>query len=257
MNALIIVQARTGSSRLPEKILKPFFNGQTLLEVQLSKLVDAFGLDRVVIATSNSTADDQLAHWLSENNYQVYRGSEDDLVERFIGASREHKGVEHLVRVCADNPFLRTEYIEKLLEHVDNSGLNYVSFQHCDGTPSILGHSGLFAEMVQVNTLEKIVVATADLENRALFREHPTLFILQNRDQFQLRFIEVDSSIDDGDPIRLTVDTLADFELSQRLYSKLVKEYGVGFSVAALLETVRADPNNGQQMANNILKNSK
>lgn len=257
LSYLIVVQARTNSSRLTGKILKSFYKHLTLLEVQLSRLVEAFGQEKVVIATSDSEHDDQLASWLLQENYRFYRGSENDLVQRFVDTCKEHSGITHIVRVCADNPFLRPEYIVELLKYVADPSLDYVSYQHQSGTPSILGHSGLFAEMIKIDALERVLDSTTSHLKRAVFREHPTLYVLENRDEFQLKFINMDPAIDEGDPIRLTVDTLADFEIAQRLYKTLIQNHGNQFSVHALLQEIRSDSTSCQQMANNILSNKK
>lgn len=104
MNIGIIIQARMGSTRLPGKILKRFYGGKTLLETlldSLHKVADA----KVIVATSMNENNDLLETFLQKKGELVYRGSENDVLDRFIKAAEANE-VDGIVRICSDNPFM-------------------------------------------------------------------------------------------------------------------------------------------------------
>lgn len=103
MNVGIIIQARMGSTRLPGKILKKFDGEKTLLETLLENLHKVSGV-KVIVATSVNANNDQLENFLLEKGEFVYRGSESDVLDRFIQAA-EINHVDGIVRICSDNPF--------------------------------------------------------------------------------------------------------------------------------------------------------
>ena len=93
-----------GSTRLPGKILKPFYDGKTLLETlldNLHKVADA----KVIVATSVNENNDELEVFLKEKRELVFRGSENDVLDRYIKAA-EVNSVDGIVRICSDNPFM-------------------------------------------------------------------------------------------------------------------------------------------------------
>ena len=104
MNIGIIIQARMGSTRLPGKILKPFYGGKTLLETLLDDLHKVEGA-KVIVATSVNENNDKLVTFLKEKGELVFRGSENDVLDRFIKAA-EINDVDGIVRICSDNPFM-------------------------------------------------------------------------------------------------------------------------------------------------------
>lgn len=209
----IIVQARTGSTRLPKKMILPVFEGRSMLELILKRLKDNFdGLD-LVLATTESKGDDQLAEIASELGIKVFRGSEDNVLDRFVKAAEENQ-IDTIVRVCADNPFLSTTLLSLLLESYSDQ--DYFSFKYQNGKPTILGHMGLFAEITTLDTLKKV----ADQTSEKLYQEHVTNYIYTHPEMFTVELIDLPDEIKGFDGIRLTVDTSNDFENIIKLYSK-------------------------------------
>ena len=134
MNIGIIIQARLGSTRLPRKILKQFYGGKTLLETVIANLQRVEGA-QVIVATSVNPNNDELESFLQERGITVFRGSEDDVLSRFIGAAEENK-VDGIVRICSDNPFLDWHGVADLIEKAKTSDADYIGYRIND-TPSI------------------------------------------------------------------------------------------------------------------------
>ena len=123
----IIVQARMASTRLPGKILKDFYQGHTILDIILQKL-HRIPNAVVVVATSTNEADDILAAHLEAKGERIYRGSENDVLQRFIDAA-EKNGINGIVRICSDNPFLDIKGLLQLAQAArENTEADYIGF---------------------------------------------------------------------------------------------------------------------------------
>ena len=117
---IAIIQARLGSTRLPGKMLMEL-NGSPIVEWVCNRVRRAQGLDAAVAAIPEGSLDDPTRGYLHTISMAVYRGSEDDVVGRFR-AAQLHEAT-HIVRVCADNPFIDPHAIDALID---------VYFNPCD-----------------------------------------------------------------------------------------------------------------------------
>ena len=214
MNFGIIIQARLGSTRLPRKILKEFHNGKTLLETVISNLQKVSGA-KIIVATSVNPNNDELESFLKERGITVFRGSEDDVLSRFIGAAEENN-VDGIVRICSDNPFLDWHGVAALIEKAKTSDADYIGYRIND-TPSIKTHFGFWGEFVTLKALKR-VAATTD-EKPA--HEHVTIHIYTHPDEYKCEWIECPSFLQGRNDIRLTVDNIEDFDNAQRAYATL------------------------------------
>ena len=214
MNIGIIIQARLGSTRLPRKILKQFYGGKTLLETVIANLQRVEGA-KVIVATSVNPNNDELESFLKDRGITVFRGSEDDVLSRFIGAA-EDNDVDGIVRICSDNPFLDWHGVAALIEKAKTSDADYIGYRIND-TPSIKTHFGFWGEFVTLNALKR-VAATTD-EKPA--HEHVTIHIYTHPDEYKCEWIECPSFLQGRNDIRLTVDNIEDFENAQRAYTTL------------------------------------
>ena len=113
MITLAIVQARTSSSRLPGKVLLPIGDKPMIL-YQLERLQLSQRLDRLVIATSVDSSDDNLADVVGAAGFKVFRGDLDDVLERFRSCSAQEKATT-VVRLTGDCPFSDSALIDELV----------------------------------------------------------------------------------------------------------------------------------------------
>lgn len=148
----IILQARTGSTRMPEKVILPFYQGQSILDLLLEK-VKKLGIPSV-LATTVNPSDDRICALAEKHAVPVFRGSENDVLDRFIQAAQQ-MGFSKIIRVCADNPFLDLAGMQRLITEFNQSDTDYLSFQLAGGKPSILTHFGFWTEAVRLEALEK------------------------------------------------------------------------------------------------------
>lgn len=214
----VIVQARNSSSRLVGKMTMPFYEGKTILELILINLINGLKRIPVIVATTNNKTDDSIAITVKKMNLQVYRGEEYNVLNRILNVAVIH-GIDNIIRVCADNPFLNIESISDLIACHKKHPIDYTSYLVGDKKPAILSHFGFYAEIVPRTTLEKVATKTSD----SLYQEHVTNYIYTHPTDFELSFLKAPSYIYGRNDIRLTVDTIQDFELTQSLYASMIE----------------------------------
>lgn len=221
MEPTVIIQARTGSTRLPDKMTTPFFKGKPVLQILLERLSTLKGdLSRIVVATSTNTRDKMIEDLCNEMGITCFRGSENDVLQRFISAA-ESVGAVKIIRVCADNVFIDLNALKYLANVLRDSDDDYISFKTREGKPSILTHFGFFAEGVTLDALKKAAATT----DSPLYHEHVTNFIYNTPDNFSVKLIPIDNLIPDLEnhpDLRLTLDTKDDFDVQQKIYADLV-----------------------------------
>ena len=245
----IILQARTGSTRMPEKVILPFYQEQSILDLLLEK-VKKLGVP-VVLATTVNTSDDRICDLAGGHEVPVFRGSENDVLDRFIQAARKFE-FSKIIRVCADNPFLDLTGMKTLIAKFVESDADYLSFQLAGNRPSILTHFGFWAEAVRLEALEKAQQLTAE----KLYHEHVTNFIYGNPALFNVQFMLADSLVFSRTDIRLTLDTPQDFEIQQKIFAAISKE-NPNFGIPQIVGWLDQHPEILELMKREILKNQK
>lgn len=251
-NIAIIVQARTGSSRMPNKMLESFYNDTPLLEVILERIkIESINLP-IIVATTDSQRDDVIEKIAIKLGIDYYRGSENDVLARFIGAA-ERFGVQKIIRLCADNPLIDTSAINILAQTLlDSNGLDYLAYSTSEGVPTIKTHYGFWAEGTTINTLKKIEKLTDD----KLYHEHVTNYIYANPKEFSIKLLPIDKTIDSNNKIRLTIDTKQDFENIKILYSELMLGK-TSYTALEIVEYIEKNPRFYDAMIDEIKKNIK
>lgn len=246
----IIIQARTGSTRLPGKILLPFYGKKRIVDIQIESIRAACPGMCIVLATTTRSQDDALAEMAQQSGIACYRGSEDDVLGRFIGAA-EYFGIDRLIRVCSDNPFLRADTFRRLFETHDKRPADYVAFGWPDGRPTIKSHIGLFAELTTLDALRR----AASLTGERLYHEHVTIYLYTHPETFSVELLPLPAELEHRQDLRFTLDTPDDFTLLSNLYADWYE--GTDRSLPALLQTVDARPEYLARMKENIKRNEK
>lgn len=246
----IIIQARVGSTRLPNKILLPFYNNDSILTLMVDKLTK-LGVN-IVVATSDDSRNNIIEQEMQKVGVRCFRGSEDNVLNRFIEAAKQ-VNAKYLIRVCSDNPFLDYNSMKQLVDVVLEVGEchDYIGFRVND-TPSIKTHFGLWAEFVSLAALEKVANLTQD----KLYIEHVTNYVYSHPYIFNIKWLSVSSTLEDRQNIRLTIDTEADFKNAQKVYSAMQQSF-VNYTIENLIAYIDNDPELCHLMEEQILSNSK
>lgn len=243
-----IIQARMGSTRMPNKIMLPFAHDLTILEIMLRMLRQNFPNHAILMATTLQKADEAIVDFCDANNVPVYRGDENNVLLRTIKAAEEF-GVTDIIRICSDNPFLHPPFVQALID--DQSGADYVSYS-VDNLPTIRTHFGLFAERVQKSALDKAL----SMNPEPFFQEHVTNFIYGHPNEFSLNWLPIGDHLNELANLRLTIDDPQDFKTVSSIYSNICSAEGE-FSLNGLRAYLAKHPDLMESMSNNKAKYSK
>lgn len=227
-NAVTLIQARYGSSRLPGKVLLPL-GGRPALAHVIERCRAAAGVDRVVVATTTAAADDELAARAPAWGADVFRGSEEDVLGRFAAAARLFPAA-HYVRVTADCPFLDPGILAEVLATHAAGGYDFSYNDVPRGFPR-----GYDVEVMTAGTL-----AWLD-ENRRdeASREHVTPYLWEHPPGFKIYVMRGPDDVDYS-ATRLTLDETADYELLRAVYERLaVRPF---FGLADVLALLAREP---------------
>ncbi|MBE5847901.1 MAG: acylneuraminate cytidylyltransferase [Lachnospiraceae bacterium] len=198
MKTGIIIQARTGSTRLPGKVLKTI-NDRTLLDHIIDRLRARKEDSEVVIATSTLPGDDAIENWCKEKGVICFRGDEQNVLSRYYLCAKEHR-YDHIVRMTADNPFPDIEEIDHLIAYHISADNDFTeSFSQLP--------IGVGAEIFSYAALEE------DMDKASMPHhfEHVDEYILENMNLFKTGTLTVPKEKNYPD-LRLTVDTQEDYE---------------------------------------------
>lgn len=244
-NIGIIIQARTGSSRLPGKILLPLHDGNTFLDLLVTRLTTELPKIPVIIATTDNPNDDIIVEHAKKAGVKSFRGSEKNVLDRYATCAAEH-GFDTVIRICGDNPFLDIELLDKLIQKYD--GEDYLSYGIKD-KPSILSHYGFFAEIVTTTALQKANVLGGKC------KEHVTNCIYGNAVFFKVKYVPIKI---DNKFIRCTLDTQSDFNTLSFLYKNwYLKNEGTQCPHQEIIAYLEKQTILMTKMKNQILINSK
>ena len=201
---IAITQARMSSSRCPGKVLKPIL-GYPMAWHQWERTLQAQSLDQCILATSTDPSDDSLAAYFLKNKQAVFRGSLNNVLNRYYECAKHYKA-SHVVRLTADCPLIDPQIIDKVVAtHLKNNN---------DYTSSALFPVGMSVEVFRFSALEKAYYE-AHLSSQ---REHVTLFIYRNPELFKLEEVTHAKNLS---YLRWTVDYPEDFEFVEQVYKKL------------------------------------
>lgn len=204
---LAIIQARMGSTRLPGKVLKEVC-GKPLLQLQLERVEQASRLDRFMVATTGREADQAIAVLCERIEVRCYRGSEDDVLDRFYQAARLAgcQAGDAIIRLTADCPLLDPEVIDRVICLYDEAQVDYASNVNPPTFPD-----GLDVEVFSYTALNK-AWSTALLKSE---REHVTPYIRNHPELFSQANYK---GLQDLSALRWTVDEARDLELVTHIY---------------------------------------
>ncbi len=199
-----IIQARMGSTRLPDKVLKKI--GEiSILEILINRLRNSKFLDEIVVATTIDENDDVIAELSKKIRVKWYRGSEEDVLGRYVEAARAFNA-DIVVRITADNPLTDPNLMDTLIERNLESDADYT---YCNDAPL-----GVGTEIINLSALEN-----ADKNAKSqLEREHVTIYIKNHPKIFKVQGIESNFK---NRSIRLTVDTRDDLKVMRLIYGNL------------------------------------
>lgn len=209
-----------GSSRLPGKVLMEL-DGKPALQILTERLSCSKYIDEIIIATTVNPGDDKIAEFGKENNIPVFRGSEEDVLGRVVGAVESVNG-DIIVEITGDCPLMDPEVIDNVLDAYFD---NYPDYDYVTNIGYVKGHVreiplGMDVRVFTYKDLKFINEITDDPEDR----EHVSLYFFRTgKDKYKLYNVSIpDKWKRDYNP-RLCLDTKEDFEVLKIVYESLIK----------------------------------
>jgi spore coat polysaccharide biosynthesis protein SpsF (cytidylyltransferase family) len=228
LRVLAVLQARMSSTRLPGKVLMPIL-GRPMLALHLERLKRCTSVDELAVATSTDPSDDALAGLCLGEGVDCFRGSLNDVLDRFISAARPY-APDVVVRLTGDCPLADPSLIDEIVNRFVVSDLDYLSNCVPPTYPD-----GLDVEVTRFTALE----AAAREAVLPSHREHVTPFIRKQPERFR---IGNHASPDvDRSSMRWTVDEPEDFEFVKQVYERLYPT-NPSFTTSDVLALLAAEP---------------
>lgn len=203
MKIVALVQARMGSTRLPDKVMKPI-NGIPMIELLLSRLSNAQQLDQIVVATSVDKRNQPLVEHIRKLGYGCEQGSENDVLDRFVQAARAHQA-DVVVRITGDCPLVDPELVDEVIRRFKSANVDYFSNVAPPTYPD-----GLDIEVCTFKALEQACRET----NKPFDHEHVTPYL---RESGIFKTAAMQHS-QDLSALRWTVDEPADFVVIEKIF---------------------------------------
>ena len=205
---LAIVQARMSASRLRCKVMKKIL-GKPIIGYLLDRLKNSKRMTKIILATSTNQENDELVSYVQGLGFDVWRGSEEDVLERFFFAAKKY-AADTVVRVTGDCPLIDVKICDRLVDEFTKHQVDYAFL-----APSFA--EGLDCEVLKTTALEKC----HQHAKLASEREHVTPYIRNHKDQFKLFCMD---NREDHSGYRVVVDEPEDLAMLEILFNDFYKK---------------------------------
>jgi len=203
----ILIQSRLSSSRFPQKMLKDIKDFK-LVEFVYNRCKISKKADLVAVITSKEKSDDALAKFCENKKIPLFRGSLDDVLDRYIKAAQFFKS-DIICRVCGDSPFVDVKAIDEMFGFFEDKTIEYAR------TTNAL--NGFLSEIFRLDLLKKIYNYPLTKDDK----EHVTKYIIDNIDKFHTKELNIHKRPKSLEHFSLTIDYKKDLEIAKKIAKKL------------------------------------
>lgn len=226
MKVIALVQARLGSVRLPEKVLRQIAD-KPLIELLLTRLSCSTEIDKIVVATSEEPLNNKLQLFVESLGFQCSRGSEKDVLKRFY-ESAKYFNADIVVRITGDCPLIDSRLVDQCIQGFKDANVDY--FSNIDPTT--------FPDGLDVEVMSFIALERAHLEAvSSLDREHVTTYI-RNTDSFLKSSIQYSQDLSN---VRLTVDEPEDLNVVTKIFQHFLPDIFFGWEKVLELKALKPE----------------
>ena len=204
MKVVAIVQARMGSTRLPNKVMK-LVEGEPMIGLLLKRLSKSKLINQIIIATSTDENNASLVEYVQSLNYEIFSGDEKDVLDRYYQAAKKFSA-DKIVRITGDCPLVDPELVDRVVENSNRSGVDYLSNVDPPTFPD-----GLDIEVFGFLALQ----SAWQQANLDFDREHVTPFIRNSGKFSKENYFSLENHSDE----RWTVDEPEDLLVIQDIFS--------------------------------------
>ena len=212
------------STRLPKKALLKI-KGKTTIEHLIERAKLAKLPDVIVLCTSTNPQDNMLEKIAEKNGIECFRGSEDDVLKRYLGAAKKFN-VEFFVNVDGDDILFAYEFIDRIIEHYKRTNADCIL---CSGLPLGAAPTGL-----KVKAVEK-VCQIKDEEDTEVWGGYFT-----DTGLFKVEYLEAEKELRHPE-IRMTLDYKEDFEFFKEVFNRLYTPNKI-FTLKEIIKLLRENP---------------
>ena len=201
-----IIQARTGSARLPKKVIQKIDNNLTVLDYVIDQVKYSQKIEKIIVATTDLIEDDLICKYANLQKIECFRGSSEDVLDRFYQCAKKYSA-KTIVRITADNPLIDPNIIDKVINE----------YNKCDFITNTLERTFPYGTEVEVFSFVSLKKAWENAKKPSE-REHVTPFIRNPKNKFVLKNIKNQKNISN---FRYTVDKLEDLQLVKEIIKNI------------------------------------
>jgi spore coat polysaccharide biosynthesis protein SpsF len=221
----IFIQARSSSTRLPLKVIKPFTDSNfTILDHLHSRIEEVILREKIVFLIPQG--DKPLINFLRNRNFNFFEGDENNVRDRFVRAGNYYNA-KKIIRITGDNPFIDISHLELLVDAFLRSSADLISFT---GLPIGMGAEAFTLESISLN-----------FDYKDYHNEHVSLHIKENPNDFNIfrlkPLLEIEPETLKN--IRVTIDEESDFEVCKNIFNSIKNSH---FGISDLLELYSKNP---------------
>lgn len=203
-----IIQARTGSTRLPRKVMQKIDNDSSVIDYVINQVKSSKKIEKIIVATTNLSEDNVICEHLVLQKIEFFRGSSEDVLDRYYQCAKKF-AIDNIVRITADNPLIDPNIIDLVINDYKN--------KKCDFATNTLQRTFPYGTEVEVFSFKSLEKAWKNAKKPSE-REHVTPFI---RDP-QNRFILISTQYqEDLSYFRYTVDRIEDLQLVKEIVKNI------------------------------------
>jgi spore coat polysaccharide biosynthesis protein SpsF len=215
INFGIIIEARTESRRLPNKVLKKFQN-KTVLEHIILRCKRVEKNNKIIIATTIKESDLEIEKIAKNNKVLLFRGSENDVMGRVLNAAVIND-IDVIIEITGDNPLVDPKMIDEVITEFLKYRGKYEYYAN-DINKNI--PIGLNVRLFTTKFLSKI----EKLTDHPVDREHVVNYVMQRKQLFKIKEVKSKINLNKYKKYRLTMDTIEDYELINKIYDGLYSQ---------------------------------
>jgi len=229
----VIIQARMGSTRLPNKVLLELDKNEKILEILLRRMKLSKFLDEIIIATTPDKKNSLIVDVAKSHLVSYFIGSEENVLERYYMAAKEYN-LDIIIRITSDCPFVDPKILDDMIVIYKNNDYDYV--RNNDETTNF--PRGFDIEIFSFKILEKVF----SLAKTPSEKEHVTYFIYTHPELFTIYSYNLEHLKRFND-LRLTIDEENDLIICRKVYRRL-KQKGkpISFSIYDIIKIIEENP---------------
>lgn len=223
------IEARMTSSRLPGKVLMPLY-GEPALGRLIERLKGCPLLDDIVVATTVNKTDEPIIDYCRQNRIRYFRGSEDDVLGRVLGAAKDAQA-DLIVEITGDCPLIDPEHVTRIIEIHTEESIDYAA--NCIKVTFPIGFD---VQSFHYKVLEEVDKLTDDPSDR----EHVSLYIYNHPERYRLWNWQAEGEMY-WPECAVTLDTIEDYKLIDNIFCALYHD-NPKFSSIDIVRYLRANP---------------